>query len=263
MRRPPHVSTVRAALLSLPMCYASITMSHSIRVMDLGRLDYEAALAVQERILEAKTRGAMGTRGAADDCLILVEHPHVITTGRREARTHILAPGGVPVHATSRGGDVTYHGPGQLVAYPIIDLKSKLRRAVHRYLDDLEQVIIDVLGSIGLEGARRPPFTGVWTGDRKICAIGIAVRRGVTYHGAALNVAPDLSYFRRIVPCGLEWAQVTSIEREAGRSIEMETVKHLLVQGFCRRFGYDGRVRDGDGDATEPATGSGSARCYF
>ncbi len=220
--------------------------------MDLGRLDYEAALAVQEQVLEAKTRGA------ADDCLILVEHPHVITTGRREARAHILDPDGVPVLATSRGGDVTYHGPGQLVAYPIVDLKSKLRRAVHRYLDGLEQVIIDVLGSFGLAGARRPPFTGVWTGDRKICAIGIAVRRGVTYHGAALNVAPDLSYFRRIVPCGLEWAQVTSIERETGRSIEMATVKHLLIQEFCRRFGYDGLVRDGD--ATEPAASSGSAR---
>ena len=231
------------------MWYASIKMSRSLRVMDLGRLDYEAALAVQERVLEAKTRGAMDARELADDRLILVEHPHVITTGRREARAHILDPGGVPVHATSRGGDVTYHGPGQLVAYPIIDLRSRLRRAVHRYLDNLEQVIIDVLESFGLEGTRRPPHTGVWIGDHKICAIGIAVRRGVTYHGAALNVAPDLGYFRRIVPCGLEWAQVTSIERQAGRAIEMETVKHLLVQGFCRSFGYDGLVRDGETSA--------------
>ncbi len=227
------------------MWYASMKMSNLLRVMDLGRLDYEAALAVQERILEAKTREA------ANDCLILVEHPHVITTGRREARAHILDPGDVPVHATSRGGNVTYHGPGQLVAYPIIDLKSKLRRAVHRYLDGLEQVIIDVLGSFGLEGVRRPPFTGVWIGDRKVCAIGVAVRRGVTYHGAALNVAPDLSYFRRIIPCGLGWAQVTSMKREAGSPVAMEGVKTLLVQGFCRRFGYDGLVRDGE--ATEPA----------
>lgn len=221
-------------------------MSSTLRIMDLGRLEYEAALAVQERVLAEKTRDA------ADDCLILVEHPHVITTGRREAGAHVLDPGGVPVHATSRGGDVTYHGPGQLVAYPIIDLKSKLRRAVHRYLHRLEQVIIDVLGAFGLEGARRPPFTGVWTGDRKICAIGIAVRRGVTYHGAALNVAPDLDYFRRIVPCGLEWAQVTSIEREAGKSIEMEEVKSLLVRSFCRRFGYEGLVR-GEGAAGSAA----------
>ena len=220
--------------------------------MDLGRLDHEAALAVQEQVLETKTREVV------DDCLILVEHPHIFTTGRREAGAHILDPGDVPVHATSRGGDVTYHGPGQLVAYPIVDLKSKLRRAVHRYLDKLEQVIIDVLESFGLEGVRRPPFTGVWTGDRKICAIGIAVRRGVTYHGAALNVAPELNYFRRIVPCGLDWAQVTSMEREVGRSVEMEVVKHLLVQGFYRTFGYDGVVQDGD--ATEPASGAGNAR---
>ena len=220
--------------------------------MDLGRLDYEAALAVQERVLEEKTREVV------DDCLILVEHPHVFTTGRRETGAHILDPGGVPVHATSRGGDVTYHGPGQLVAYPIIDLKSKLRRAVHRYLDKLEQVIIDVLGSFSLEGARRPPFTGVWTGDHKICAVGIAVRRGVTYHGAALNVAPDLSYFRRIVPCGLQWAQVTSMEREAGRSVEMNVVKSLFVQSFRRTFGYEGLVRDRD--ATGPVSGVGNAR---
>ena len=220
--------------------------------MDLGRLDYEAALAVQEQVLETKTREVV------DDCLILVEHPHIFTTGRREAGAHILDPGDVPVHATSRGGDVTYHGPGQLVAYPIVDLKSKLRRAVHRYLDKLEQVIIDVLGSFGLEGVRRPPFTGVWTGDRKICAIGIAVRRGVTYHGAALNVAPELNYFRRIVPCGLDWAQVTSIEREAGRSVEMNVVKSLFVQGFRRTFGYEGLVRDGD--ATGPVSGVGNAR---
>ena len=222
-------------------------MPDSLRVMDLGRLEYEAALAVQERVLAEKTRDA------ADDRLILVEHPHVITTGRREAGGHILDSGGVPVHATSRGGDVTYHGPGQLVAYPIIDLRSRQRRAVHRYLNRLEQVIIDLLRCFGLEGSRRPPFTGVWIGDRKICAIGIAVRRGVTYHGAALNVAPDLGYFHRIVPCGLEWAQVTSMEREAGSSVGMDEVKALLVEGFCRTFGYDGFVRDGDA----PASGAG------
>ena len=223
-----------------------------LRVMDLGRLDYQAALTVQERVLETKTLEP------ADDCLILVEHPHVITTGRREAGAHILDPGDVPVHATSRGGDVTYHGPGQLVAYPIIDLRSKLRRAVHRYLDRLEQVIIDVLGSFGLEGVHRPPFTGVWIGDRKICAIGVAVRRGVTFHGAALNVAPDMNYFRRIVPCVLDWARITSMERETGKAIEMEEVKSLLVQGFYRTFEYDG-FAPGE-DAAVPTTDTTGAR---
>ena len=232
-------------------------MSDSLHVMDLGLLDYASALAIQEQVVETKTREA--TQAATADCLILVEHPHVITTGRRDVHGHILDPGDLPVHATSRGGDVTYHGPGQLVAYPILDLKSKLRRAVHRYLHRLEQVIIDLLGSYGLEGARRPPFTGVWIGERKICAIGIAVRRGVTYHGAALNVKPDLGYFHRIVPCGLEWAQVTSMEREAGVAIEMDEVKSLLARGFCRTFGYEGMVWDEDKnkDAPEPASGPG------
>ena len=227
-------------------------MSSPLRVIDLRRLDYEAALAVQERVLEEKTREP------GDDCLILVEHPHVITTGRREAGAHILDAGDVPVRATSRGGDVTYHGPGQLVAYPIVDLKSRQRRAVHHYLHGLEQVIIDLLSCFGLEGARRPPFTGVWIGDRKICAIGIAVRRGVTYHGAAVNVAPDLDYFHRIVPCGLDWAQVTSMERETGKSIGMEEVKSLLARSFCEGFGYDGIV--GDGEGADPATGADGAR---
>ena len=218
-----------------------------LRVLDLQRLDYDAALAVQQRILDRKVREASA------DCLILVEHPHVFTTGRRDARRHILDPGGVPVRATTRGGDVTYHGPGQLVVYPIIDLRSRLRREVHRYLGRLEQVVIDVLAAFGLDAARRPPWTGVWIGGRKVCAIGIAVRRGVTCHGAALNVAPDLSYFRRIVPCGLEWAQVTSMEREAAAPVEMATVKPLVAEVFCRTFGYDGWV--GTEDPPSPPRG--------
>lgn len=228
-------------------------MSKSLHVVDLRRLEYEAALAVQHRILERRIRAA------ADDCLILVEHPHVFTTGRRDARAHVLDAGGVPVLATSRGGDVTYHGPGQLVVYPIIDLESRLRGAVHRYLAALEQAIIEVLASFGLDAGRRPPWTGVWIDTRKICAIGIAVKRGVTYHGAALNVAPDLDYFRRIVPCGLDWAEVTSIEREARRAVSMDEVKTLLVRSFCRNFGYDEVVRDGiqggDSDGPDEDTG--------
>lgn len=245
-------------------------MSKSLHVVDLRCLEYEAALAVQNRFLERKIRAA------ADDCLILVEHPHVFTTGRRDAQAHILDAGGVPVRATSRGGDVTYHGPGQLVVYPIIDLESKLRRAVHRYLAGLEQVIIDTLAPYNLDAGRRPPWTGVWVDTRKVCAIGIAVKRGVTYHGAALNVAPDLDYFRRIVPCGLTWAEVTSIERETQRSVSMDEVKALLVRNFCRTFGYEdvvrGVVRGGDpegpaGDAgpdnapvTDAAATSGTNR---
>lgn len=222
-----------------------------LRVLDLQRLDYDAALAVQQRILDRKVRGASA------DCLILVEHPHVFTTGRRDASRHILDAGSVPVRAATRGGDVTYHGPGQLVLYPIIDLRSKLRREVHRYLGRLEQVIIDVLAEFGLDAARRPPWTGVWVRGRKVCAIGIAVRRGVTYHGAALNVAPDLGYFRRIVPCGLEWAQVTSMEREAAAPVEMAAVKSLAVEGFRRTFGYDGWVEAEEPPVPLPGRGRG------
>ncbi len=226
-------------------------MAKSLHVVDLRRLEYQAALAVQHQILERRIRAD------ADDCLILVEHPHVFTTGRRDASAHVLDAGEVPVLATSRGGDVTYHGPGQLVVYPIIDIESKLRRAVHRYLAGLEQAIIDTLASCDLDATRRPPWTGVWIDTRKICAIGIAVRRGVTYHGAALNVAPDLDYFRRIVPCGLAWAEATSIERETHAAVSMDEVKSLVVRSFCGVFGYDEVVRDRipDGDGPDGETG--------
>ena len=125
-----------------------------------------------------------------------------------------LLPATVPVHRTSRGGDVTYHGPGQLVVYPIVDLRSRLRKDVHRYLHNLEQTTIQTLAEFDLQAGRKPPFTGIWIGNRKIAAIGVAVRRGITLHGLALNVNTDLSFFQRIIPCGLAWAEVTSMERE-------------------------------------------------
>ena len=208
--------------------------------MDLGRLDYEAALAVQERILEAKTRGA------ADDCLILVEHPHVITTGRREARAHILDPGGVPVHATSRGGDVTYHGPGQLVGYPILDLKPD-RRDLHRYLRSLEGVLIRALGAFGLHGERDERATGAWVGGAKVAAIGIRVSSGwITSHGFALNADTDLSHFDAIVPCGLHGRPVTSLSRLLGRRVTPELAASAVVAAMAAEFGY-GSVDDPGG----------------
>jgi lipoyl(octanoyl) transferase len=207
-------------------------MARELRVTDLKRMDYLEALAVQEKILEEKTHGNMV------DVLLLVEHPNVFTMGRRDVRQHALAVGEVPIYPTSRGGDITYHGPGQLVVYPVIDLKSRFRRDVHAYLRKLEEVIIDSLSVFGLSAMRRPPWTGVWVGNSKICAIGIAVKRGITYHGAALNVAPDLTYFQKIVPCGLEWAQVTSMVEELCKPIEMDDVKAAFIAHFCRRFDY-------------------------
>jgi len=208
---------------------------------DLGRLDYLGALALQERLVEVKQHEP------SPDILLFVEHPHVYTLGRGGNESNVLAPEEVPVYRTSRGGDVTYHGPGQLVAYPIIDLRSKLRKDVHRYLRNLEMTAIRTLEDFGLAGTRRPPFTGIWIGDRKIAAIGLAMRRCITYHGLALNVNTDLSYFQRIVPCGLAWADVTSMATELGKEQSAEGVKERFLYHFAELFGYSD-IKEGFAD---------------
>jgi lipoyl(octanoyl) transferase len=199
---------------------------------DLGWMDYLAALALQESIVERKQRQASA------DVLLFVEHPHVYTLGRSGKETNVLAPKDVPVYRTSRGGDVTYHGPGQMVVYPLIDLRSKLRKEVHRYLCNLETSIIRTLNDFGLDGTRRPPYTGIWIDNRKIAAIGIAVRRGITFHGLALNVNTNLSYFKRIIPCGLDWAEVTSMARELGKEASAERVKQRFLNHLVEVFAY-------------------------
>ena len=199
---------------------------------DLGRMDYLAALALQEHLVARKQRGR------SPDIFLLVEHPHVFTLGRGGKELNVRAPGEVPVYRTGRGGDVTYHGPGQLVVYPIIDLRSKLRRDVHRYVRNLESAAIHTLRDFGLAATRRPPFTGIWIGDSKIAAIGVAVRRCIAFHGLALNVNPDLSYFKRIVPCGLAWAEVTSMTKELGAKQSTGRVKNSFVRHFAEVFGY-------------------------
>jgi lipoyl(octanoyl) transferase len=133
---------------------------------------------------------------------------------------------------------VTYHGPGQLVIYPLLDLRSRLRKDVHRYLRNLELSAIRTLKDFGLEAIRRPPYTGIWVGNGKIAAIGIAVRRGITCHGLALNVKVDLAYFKRIIPCGLTWADVTSMEKELGRGPSIIDVREKLLHHFAELFGY-------------------------
>lgn len=210
---------------------------------DLGRLDYLAALALQERLVELKQRESSA------DILLFVEHPHVYTLGRGGNVSNVLAPEDVPVCRTSRGGDVTYHGPGQLVVYPIIDLRSKLRKDLHRYLRNLEMTAIRTLDDFALEAARRPPFTGIWIGDRKIAAIGVAVRRCITYHGLALNVNTDLAYFNRIVPCGLAWADVTSMARELGSNQSLPQVRNRLLHHFAELFGYSEIEQAEDGES--------------
>lgn len=199
---------------------------------DLGRMDYLAALAVQERLL------ALKQRQRHPDIVLFVEHPHVVTLGRGGKETNVLRPDDIPVYRTSRGGDVTYHGPGQLIVYPLIDLRSKLRKDVHRYLRNLEASAIATLADFGLQATRRPPWTGIWIGNRKIAAIGVAVRRAITFHGLALNVNTDLSYFRRIVPCGLDWAEVTSMAEELGREQSLSEARACFLRHFAELFGY-------------------------
>ncbi len=209
---------------------------------DLGRMDYPAAVALQERIVELKQREHLA------DVILFVEHPHVYTLGRGGKASNVLAAGEVPVIRTSRGGDVTYHGPGQLVVYPLIDLRSKLRKDVHRYLTNLELSAMRTLTDFGLEGIRRPPYSGVWVDNRKIAALGIAVRRCVTFHGLALNVNTDLSYFNRIVPCGLSWADVTSMARELGAEQNLVEVRDRFLNHLAELFCYSKIEKAEDGE---------------
>lgn len=176
----------------------------------LGRVDYEAAELLQNRLRDARIVGRI------PDVLLLVEHPPVLTIGRGGNVKNVLASRqaldamGIRTHTIGRGGDVTYHGPGQIVGYPIMDLRER-GRDVHRYLYDLEEVFIRLLGQRGIVGNRIKGATGVWVDNRKILAIGIGVRKWVTLHGFAFNVSPDLAHFQLIRPCGFEAEQVTSL----------------------------------------------------
>lgn len=202
------------------------------RLEDLGRMEYRAAWARQLALVEERQRGD----GA--DTLLVVEHPHVITVGRTAgAARNVLAAGDVPVVEVERGGDVTYHGPGQLVAYPVLRLEEG-EQDLHGYLRALEAGLIDALGELGVAGAeRRPGATGVWVGERKIASIGVAVRRWVTYHGVALNVATDLTQFARINPCGFSASVMTSVSRELARDVAIEQAAPVVVRALGRSLG--------------------------
>jgi lipoyl(octanoyl) transferase len=203
------------------------------RVRELGRMDYAAALALQSGLVERRKLGLVG------DQLLLLEHPHTITMGRnghREnllAREDVLARAGIAYHATDRGGDVTYHGPGQLVGYPILDLRL-WKRDVGAYVRAIEQVIVDTLADFGIAAGRIPKLTGVWVDGRKIAAIGVHISRWVTSHGFALNVSTDLSYFQYIVPCGLP-RPVTSMA-QLGVQATLGEVSQRLAGHFDRAF---------------------------
>ena len=203
--------------------------------IDWGRTRHADATARQLALVDDRLSGKAG------DSLVFTEHEPVYTLGLRAgAAAHLLwddaerARRGIGLEQTGRGGDITYHGPGQIVGYPIVSLAQS--RDLHAYLRFLEQVVIDALAELGLAGSRREGLTGIWIGPRKIAAIGVAARRWVTYHGFALNLDPDLTPFCGIVPCGIPSAQgtVTSVAAELGRAPEAAKVKGLLADAFWR-----------------------------
>jgi lipoate-protein ligase B len=208
----------------------------AVLLLELGRVPYERAWQLQRRLVSARQEERV------DGVLILLEHDPVITLGRTASRDHILASAeelrqaGITVHTVERGGDVTYHGPGQLVGYPILSLQAH-HLGVSDYMHALEEVILRTLDDFGLPACRRTGLIGVWVEDRKIAALGARVERGVTFHGFALNVAPDLKHFGFIVPCGLVGAQVTSMERELSQPVSMKRVRQHIVWYFGQVFG--------------------------
>lgn len=214
--------------------------------IDLGRAAYGPMLRVQRRLWQDVV-----SAGADLAYLVLLEHdPPVITLGRRPGEQHVLASSeelaarGIELHQTDRGGDVTYHGPGQLVGYPIIALDRR-SRCVHRYFRDLEEVLIRLAARFGVEAGRIEGLTGVWVEDRKLAAMGITVRKWVAYHGFAINVCPDLSHFELIVPCGIRDRGVTSLQELTGRAVPLEEAKLATVECFADVFGFQ-RVRHGE-----------------
>lgn len=219
--------------------------------LDVGRRGYDSTLALQRRLVEQVISSSQERA-----FVILVEHdPPVITLGRAAGPEHVLASSqrltneGVELIESGRGGDVTYHGPGQLVAYPIIriDLHG---RDVRQYLRDLEAVVVMLLGRYGIDANRLDGLTGVWVGGEKIAAIGVAVKRWVSYHGLALNVSPQMSHFDLIVPCGLWDTPVTSMALIGGSDVSMSQVKGDLVECLCEVFGFDS-ARAGAADSQE------------
>jgi lipoyl(octanoyl) transferase len=209
-----------------------------LRTGFIGRVPYAAAAALQERLRDALLRGE------GEEHLLLLEHPSVFTLGRNADPTDVVADTawldrrGVEVREADRGGQATYHGPGQLVGYPILDLKPD-RRDVRRYVRDLEEALVRTLADYGIVGepALSPRPVGVWVGDRKIASLGIHLRHWVTTHGFALNVTTDLSFFSGIVACGMPSAPMTSIGEQSGRSPSLDAVAERVIVHFCDVFG--------------------------
>ena len=207
-----------------------------LEIIQAGTVPYEDALTWQRQLAEDRIAGRL-----SHDVLLLLEHPPVVTLGRNSHAAHLLQTRGIEVFEVERGGDVTFHGPGQLVGYPILDLRA-YKQDLHWYLRTLEQALIEALDILAIPAERNPGLTGVWTRGRKIASIGIHVKQWVTWHGFALNVTTDLTHFDRIVPCGIQGVEMTSVERETGRGtgdgLWLESVD-AVVKGFETAFRVD------------------------
>jgi lipoate-protein ligase B len=211
----------------------------NIHISHLGRIDYLSALDLQYHLVEKRSRGELS------DLLLLLEHPHTYTLGRLGRLSNLkvspeeLDRSGIPLYRTGRGGDITYHGPGQLVGYPLLDL-NRCGRDVGRYLRWLEEALIRALAVFHLKGERDRGFTGVWVEGKKVASIGIGVRRWVSYHGFALNVDPDLGFFEKIIPCGLTGRETTSIKNLLGRAPDPEEIRWEFTKAFIEVFAVSG-----------------------
>lgn len=212
----------------------------TLNVYKIGLVPYKTALDLQMRLLEKRKSGEIG------DTLLLLEHPPTFTIGRKGHKEHLLinekylSERGIHFEEISRGGDITFHGPGQLVGYPIIDLNTK-GRDVHKYLRGLEELIVSVLEDFGIESNRIEGLTGVWVNGHKIASIGVGVKRWITYHGFALNVNTDLSYFDMIVPCGIPDVKMTSIAGWLGNKedMPMEDIEDAVIKSFIKTFEFE------------------------
>jgi lipoate-protein ligase B len=203
-----------------------------LAVAELGVVEYDDALAMQTGMLAARIEGKIG------DTLLMMEHPHVFTLGRGADERFIVAnKEGVPIRRVSRGGEVTYHGPGQLIGYPIMKLEGR-DRDVTKYLRNLEGAMIDALAKFGIDAGRRDGMTGVWVGARKIASIGVGIRRWTTWHGFALNVSTDLSYFDSIVPCGIEGCRMTSVSEVTNRAVSVREFSGVMRDSFASTFSF-------------------------
>jgi lipoate-protein ligase B len=213
-------------------------MKRPLNIIDLGRTRYQYAWDFQKRLVQERAQGAI------PDTLVITEHEPVLTMGRGTDRQNLLVSeevlrsSGVDLHAIERGGDITFHGPGQTVLYPIIDLRER-GRDVRRYLRDLEQFVIAALADLGLEASVKDGLTGIWVDDHKIGAIGVAVSKWITYHGVAINLNTDLDYFKLINPCGITEYPVGSVSQLIKRELKPAHFNDLLVQHFCEYFDYE------------------------